>query len=258
MSEQQIEEQEQEPVEEADIKADEPKGTEPVELTEEQQARFNRIYGNMKEYERQNAQLIADQRRLAKKAETLQERLERFEKDSAAQRREALTAQKAAAYQDGDIEQVLKIDEQISQIRDPEPIPEPEPEPQNSVPDHVVAQIQSWRNEIDESGAFLRPWANENHPRFQDFANLAVQIGNDPQNAHLDNMQVLEILDREARSRFAPKRKTQTVLSGNSDAPPREKGVTLTPEMKDISHKLYPKMSPKDAEARYARAMKEV
>ena len=256
MSEQQIEqEQEEEQEEQEEEEKEEKQGTDFVELTPEQEARFNRIYGNMKQYERVNAQLLRDQKVLLQKTERLQEKVDGVVQDSTEQRLASLRAEKTAAYEAGEIDRVVDIDEQIAQAREvktPEPEPEPEPE---GLPAHIAVAIEHWSSEIGENGLdYIRPWAHPGHPKFNEVARIGQQVMDDPSFASTQD--VLDEIDKRMLATLPKKERTSPVLPGDLIASPKKSTPTkLSVDQKDAAHRLYDKMTPKEAEARYATAL---
>lgn len=146
-------------------------------------ARFDRIYGHMKEYERVNTQLIEDNKRLFDKLNQLDATANQSAVNSQLIK---LREVKRAALEAGDHDRVMQVDEQImdlkaSAIKKPEPA-KPTVEPASPQPAHPSAweeRFIEWSAEVDDNGNFLRPWANPNHPEHLKAVSVASKLFED-------------------------------------------------------------------------------
>lgn len=133
------------------------------------EARFKRIYGHMKEYERVNTQLVEDNKRL----------FDRLNHIEAAGNQTAVNSQltrlreaKKSALEAQDVDRVMQIDEQImdikaTAIKKPEPIAPVAQAPlaTGGMPHDWGEKFVDWASELNNSGDYVRPWAaNQNHP----------------------------------------------------------------------------------------------
>lgn len=260
MSEQEVTPDAQEETPDA---ADKQEGTQFVEFDNpEVEKRFRRVYGNMKEYERQNQQLVRDQKTLLQKTQTLEERLAGIEQDSTEQRLESLRSEKAAAYEAGEIDKVLEIDEKILDARTkasaPKAEPEPEPEPEGLSPE-LQSAIDSWSNEIDDSGQYVRPWSHPTHPLYRKALPIAQMVLQDEEMQGSSADEFLAEIDKRVTKMFdlnQPKSRGQTVLAGDAGVTPKSgKGVKLNAEQKQVAWRMFPKLSQAEAEKKYAGAL---
>ena len=162
----------------------EPTGTELVEFKDpKEEARFKRIYANMKEHERTVAELAKANRQLL-------ERLESFETKTAQQTQtdqiSALKAAKRTAYESGDIDKVTEIDDKIIELRlesaaKPARKPEAPSAPAAQLDPTFESQIVKWAYETDDTtGDFLRPWAQPQHPKYNRALSIAKGVVEDP------------------------------------------------------------------------------
>jgi len=257
---------EQEVTQEAEAEAPaEKEGTQFVEFdSPEVEKRFRRVYGNMKEYERQNQQLVRDQKALLQKTQTLEEKLASIEQDSTDQRLESLRTEKAAAYEAGEIDKVLEIDEKILDARvktstpEPKAEPAPEPEPEGLSPELQHA-IDAWSNEVDDGGQYIRPWSHPTHPLYSKALPIAETVLKDPDMQGADTEDFLKEIEKRVTKVFdlnQPKPRGQTVLANDGDVTPKSgKGVKLNPEQKQVAWRMFPKLSQAEAEKKYAGAL---
>lgn len=260
MSEQEVEQEVEVQEEQTENKG----GTDFVEFQDDAtEKRFKRVYGNMKEYERQNQQLVRDQKAALQKIEVLSGQLEGLMQDSTEQRLETLRAEKAAAYESGEIEKVLDIDEKILDAREKakpaEPTAaEPDPEPEGLSPELQVA-INSWSNEVGEDGNYLRPWSHPTHPLYGKAVPVAQTVLEDPDMVGSDTKEFLAEIDRRVTKLFdlgTPKQQGPTVLGGDrSVTPGKGTGTKLTDDQKQIAARMFPKLPPAEAAKRYAKGL---
>ena len=89
-----------------------------VEFTPEQEARFKRVYGHLKEYERNLMKLAQQNGELMGKLEQMEAKY--LAKDTG-DRLTALKAEKKAAYESGNIDRVMEIDDQIMELKSAKP-----------------------------------------------------------------------------------------------------------------------------------------
>ena len=90
---------------------DKPDGTQSVVFTPEQEARFKRIYGNMKQYERINNSLIEQNR-------ILLEKFEKLETDTRQKTWNELREEKRKALESGEHGRVVDIDDKLAELRE--------------------------------------------------------------------------------------------------------------------------------------------
>lgn len=266
MSEQEVQEAEVEEQEEETPEV--PDGKKPVdfakiedpELRAEIQARFRRVYGNMKQYERITKTLEADHK-------TLSEKLERLEtaqvQDRTEQRIEGLKAQTQAAIAEGDIDKAQRLQDELSDfLKESIATVNKRPEPQPTETAYFSPEIQTavieWANELDENGDFKRAWAQPGHGKYNRAVEIADEVlQSDDWAGRMD--EAMALVDRRINAELFPaKKRTDTVLGADTGVTPtKDTGGRLSADQKEAAHFLYPKLSEKEAEARYAKALKE-
>ena len=155
--------------------------TKMVDMDGDTQKRFNKIYGNMKQYERVVGQMGRENRALLERLDKLEGSAYTAEVTTAI---DGLKKQKVEALDNGDHEKVTDIDDKIAQIR---AIPEPMPSPVSSYAseDATLSQqdstlISEWGAERDDTGAYKRPWAQAGHPYNTKAAALGAAVLEDP------------------------------------------------------------------------------
>lgn len=234
-----------------------PAGTKAVEMDQETQARFNRIYGNMKQYERVVDKMGKENKMLIDRINELETKfVDKDVKDEIT----SLKEQKREALEMGEIDRVLEIDDQILEARlkaQKEPPPKEEPDPQVIADEWMTPErktaLESWAIETDEGGQFRRPWANPAHPDHPKAVKVAQAVVEDPNFDGDDITAILAEVDRKMGSFDKPKRTTPTVIGDSSGAPRRgQRDVKLTEDQKLVARKMG--MS----EKQYVEAMKKL
>lgn len=228
-------------------------GKEFVELSPEQQARFNRIYGHSKQWER-----IAED--LAKEKKELWDRIEKLESfQTERDTNDRLTKLRAAekeAMEAGEYDRAGEIRDQITDAKVDAKVPkEKPPEKQESAEEQWLTperaqRIETWAGEKDEKGELLRPWADPSHDDHQTALTTIQVLVNKNPGIELDEL--LEKADKVLGK--VTKRTSAAVLSSGSDVRPREKKTSLTADEKLVARKMYSALSAKEAEERYAKA----
>lgn len=159
------------------------KGTEFVEFDDPKvEARYKRIYANMKEHERTIAELAEANRGLLARIEASEAK---STQQTQADQISALKTAKRAAYEAGDIDKVTEIDDKIIELRlaatvKPEKKPEPQVKPAALDP-AFESRIVQWAYETDDTGDFLRPWAQPQHPKHNRALSIAKGVIEDPE-----------------------------------------------------------------------------
>lgn len=241
MAEEQVQEQTQEPTEKTENAPDEgaskeERGTKFVKFEDpEVEARFRRVYGSLKQYERVVEQMGNQNRTLLERLEKVEKSGEKREVDREIERLKE--AKKTALREDP--EKVVDIDDQIWKLREsaPKETPvKPAAAPQTA-PNHELAADQmeilnEWASETNNDGNFVRPWAHPTHREHEKAAKIAADLLEEPG----WNAKGLESILREVDKRMTRTRQEQTVLSGDSSAkPPSTKSKALTKDEKIIA-----------------------
>ena len=228
-----------------------PDGTQSVVFTPEQEARFKRIYGNMKQYERVNNSLIEQNR-------ILLEKFEKLETDTKQKTWNELREEKRKALEAGEAGRVVDIDDRLAELREApkEKAPLPNTSPSLFSPEQEE-EIRAWSSELTNDGNWKRPWAHPSHPLHMKFANLAAGVMSDPQFSSRGVKGVLNeahrLMGSQQQSAVRP---SAGVLSQNQDIRERPKKTSeLTADQRFVALKMYPKLKPDEAAAKYAEAV---
>ena len=230
-----------------------PDGTKFVEFkSAEEQARWNRMYGHMKQSERVTASLIEQNR-------ILLEKFEKIENETRQKTWNELKAEKVKALELGEHVRSVDIDEQMARLREkPEEKEKPRPAPQASVfSPEQEEDIRTWSSETTSEGNWKRPWSQPSHPLHMKFANLAAGVMNDPAYSSKGVKAVLEEANRLMTSQQqSAVRPSAGVLGQNQDIRQTVKKVSdLTADQKFVALRMYPNLSEDAAIAKYAGAV---
>ena len=233
-----------------------PDGTQSVVFTPEQEARFKRIYGNMKQYERINNSLIEQNRILLEKFEKLEtDTRQKTWNELREEKRKALEAR-----EEGFAGRVLDIDDKLAELRE---APKEKAPPARTAPPPSVfspeqeEDIRAWSSELTSDGNWRRPWAQPSHPLHMKFANLAAGVMNDPQYSSKGVRPVLDEANRLMSSQQqSAVRPSAQVLSQNQDIRQTPvKASELTGDQKFVALRMYPKLKEAEAFKKYAEAV---
>lgn len=201
------------------------RGTKFVELPEEVEARFKRIYGNLKATQRDNEKLFAANQRLI-------DRLDQLEQAQAQRQTTGQMGDLKAAYANAlataDYQRAADIQEQMLELKTaakdagvkiPDPVAQPQPtEPELDLSQQETATVVAWGSATDDNGQPLRPWANPAHPKFQRFRASLQAVTNDPDFAGGSLATILGEVDRMMGAAAAPQRAAAPVLNSAPDA----------------------------------------
>ena len=232
---------------------DKPDGTQSVVFTPEQEARFKRIYGNMKQYERINNSLIEQNR-------ILLEKFEKLETDTKQKTWNELREEKRKALEAGEAGRVVDIDDKLAELRE---APKEKAPPARTAPPPSVfspeqeEDIRAWSSELTNDGNWKRPWAQPSHPLHMKFANLAAGVMNDPRYSSKGVRPVLDEANRLMNSQQqSAVRPSAQVLSQNQDIRRTPlKASELTADQKFVALRMYPKLKEDEAFGRYSEAV---
>lgn len=218
----------QQPAEEPAASAEEEKarrGTKFVEMPDEIEARFKRIYGNLKATQRDNEKLFAANQRLI-------DRLDQLEQSQAQRQATGQMGDLKAAYANAlataDYQRAADIQEQMLELKTaakdagvkvPDPVAQPQPtEPELDLSQQETATVVAWGSAVDDNGQPLRPWANPAHPKFQRFRATLQAVTNDPDFAGGTLTSILGEVDKMMGSSPARGAAASPVLNSASDA----------------------------------------
>lgn len=246
---------------------DKPEGWEQVDLTPEQQARFNRIYGQMKQKDKVIEQLAQDQRKAIERLEALETSHQERETGS---QLDALRMAEREALEVGDTAKAQELRDEITDLKIQSSVPKPKEEPkaqdggqefvnQYLTPDRM-ATLESWVSETDGNNQLVRPWANDSHPDYATAMRAAWAVISDPSMKDAEIGAILSEVDKVTGAIIgspAPaKRPSAPVLGSNGDAPPRKQNKsTLDENQKMVARSMFPGMKASEAEARYAKSL---
>ena len=226
-----------------------PEGTDFVDfksLPPEVEARFRRIYRNMKEFE-QSAQLLAEQNR------QLDQRLRSFTSNQDVDRARDLLGdlrqQKIKALETANYAEVAKLDEQIAVLapriaestlrhKAPPVATEPAAPKANGLSREEVQTVAEWASRTDANGNFLRPWALPNHPKHNETIRALTEISQEPEFKDVPIETILRETDKRMAGRRPPTNGTAVLASGSTRAPAATV-ATLTPAQKQAAEKMF-------------------
>lgn len=246
-----------------------PEGWEKVDLSPEQQARFNRIYGQMKQKDKVIEQLSADQRKAFDRLEALESSHEERETGS---QLDELRLVERAALDEGDIGKAQEVRDQITDLKiqsaQPKTAQEKKTETQVTGNDFVNeyltpdrrTKLEAWVGEVGDDGQPLRPWAAEDHPHHKTAMRAAWAVIGDPSMEGSEIEDYLTEVDKVTGAIIGTpakaKRPSAAVLSGNGDARPKDgKKLSLSEDQKMVARAMYPGLKANEAETRYAKSM---
>lgn len=179
---------------------------------------------------------------LGNRLEKLSERTGKLEEAEFGDQVEQLRAQKVQALEEYDFEKAAAIDEQLMEVKLSQrqmPQPEPTPEPSEAQIDPgLQSYISEWGAERDDSGNYVRPWANPGHPEYEKAVDTAIRYSKDPvwmadvNSSDNPTVAFLNKFDKAYRGRSRP----QEVLSGATNASPQNKGkITLNADQRRVA-----------------------
>lgn len=208
-----------------------------VEMDGETQKRFNRIYGNMKQYER----VV---QKMGKENKALLDRLDKLEASTHKKDVEAAVAslkrQKIQALEEGDAEAAVELDDQLARVRsipDPGPTPQEEPSIDDIVSPEDQQIIYKWGNELNDDGGYRRPWAQAGHPHNAKAAAIGAAVLEDQSIVSQGTEAVLAEVDRlmGAQTGETAKRTSPVLTNDGSVSPKKESAKSLSADEKIIA-----------------------
>ena len=210
------------------------------------EARFRRIYGNMKEYERSLQES-------AKVNRALVERLEKLESGDFDRQMSSLQQRQKEAFENGDFEQAQKINDELIDYKmaakerarqKPTQAAEPKFDDGGGLTQEQEGLLAAWASETDASGNLVRPWANPKHAQHQRAMSAIQSAALDPDLFNPETGEgfekVLEAVDGKMGRRAPSTPAAPAVLSGNGDARPKDapKQVRLTAEQQRVAENM--------------------
>jgi len=219
--------------------SDKPDGYEQVDFAtaspEQLQARFNRIYGQTKSFQK----LASEQARVIEELQQSQNQVISHLNEKETQQTEAqLRAQLKEAHENGDTNAALAAQEKLMDLKVAKLAKAQQPQPKQSASNENSyfegrEVVDAWQNETDERGQSLRPWASEGHPDFAAAEALSLAYFSNPAYAHLSTEQKLAAIDKRFGVAKAPV--SQSVMSSRLTSQPRTNKITLSPKAQEIA-----------------------
>lgn len=240
-----------------------PEGFEPVEFNQEQLARVNRIYGNMKRYESKfKEQSEANQILAERLAEIQNNQTQVVQHLQAADFQDAesrLSQERQDAWNAGDVNRYNAANDKLIEIKAQkiaqetlnknQPRQQPQRPQQGVNGDDIVQRAvasgdilsedanvyKSWANETDAYGNLKRPWVNGSDMRNPAAASEGKAVFNNPAFANKPFAEKLREIDR--RMGLATQQgNNQSVLPGGNLTPARKaNNVKLSPDIERVA-----------------------
>jgi len=217
------------------------------ELAQKVEARFNRLYAQMKESHtvaQKTEQILMEQ---AKQMDDLKASMASQKSDSTMA---DLRKQLKEAKEDSDYDREVRIQEQMANVvaeqkfadvkLEPKKAPEAQPaQPQNQGPalsDNELSIVEAWQNERNDRNEVSRPWAYYGHPDYQDAMAEVQAVLVSKRFANKSMQEKLAEVDK--RMGMSKNSDARSVLGGNLTMPNKSKTIELTPAQKEIALKL--------------------
>lgn len=203
------------------------------------EARFKRIYGHMKQYERSLEQAARDNAALAAKLEALETAHSKRETDSTL---ENLKQERKKAYEAQDFDRIAELDIHLARVLAERKESKPEPvAPSPAAQPGWEAEYEEWANEVDDDGNYVRPWAlSKRHPLFEKSARITTEILNDPKFSGATIVEILPEIDARMSREVKPKSKRAAapVLGSDDNVRPNKGLPKLTQEQIIVAKKM--------------------
>jgi hypothetical protein len=208
-------------------------GTEYVDIPVELKPRFNRLYHNMKEYERDNALL---RQHISQLTQSVNEWQASQATNAETAQRQQLMARMVQAKEQGNVAEEVRLQNELAtisqRVQKPVPLaPPPAPTPPE------VTYVSEWSREVGQDGNFRRPWALEGHPRYAEAYNFIANLTQDPRYSGNTDA-ILAAADRHMGVAQAGRPPGAAVLSGGQVRPSVDSEVQLSPDQLRIAQKL--------------------
>ena len=194
------------------VETPEPEGKEYVEFRDpKEEARFKRVYRNMKEYERGLQELAAHNAQLHQTLEEIKAQGFQIQKQAEI---DSVQQDIIRATEKGDTRTAVAAQTKLAGLQ-AEAVQQQQPVqvPQVQVPSVERNLIEDWKWEAGDDGNFRRPWAHERHPKYREAYELTRQIALDPQYKG-DVQAILSAVDQKMSTGKKPNPTTATVLAG--------------------------------------------
>lgn len=227
----------------------------PEEVRPEFEARFNRLYREVKTGQAVTAQMARDNAALMEAVRKIQsqEAEKGFRSDI-----DTTKKQIKEAYENGDFDKAADLTVYLTKKQAEAVRPKPEPvkkaEVDTGLTPRQEAVMVEWAVETKPDGTPKRPWAMPGHPKHKATIDMTATVLTDPRYEHLSLNDKLALVDRTMNGE---KPKAPTVLSGDGNMrSDRKKETELSPEQKAVARKMFRHLKDADAFAAYQDGMK--
>lgn len=230
-------------VEVEEVEEEAPKSDRVEFTTPEQQAKFNDIYKQAKMSDARNKMLLDA---LKEQDSRLTEFEKRFAQTDHSEAERILTTRLKEARAEGDEEKEIKILNELVDFRAESKINQrvakqkPTAAPIQADPE--VRYVLELAEEVDDSGAPVRPWLNQSHPQFKSATIQAEMIGQRlyAENGEIDIPTVMQELDKAMAKRPTqrPATRQSDPMSGNLTNNRTAPKLKLSPDEAAICAKL--------------------
>lgn len=220
------------------------RGTKYVEMPEEIEARFKRIYGNLKATQRDNEKLFSANQRLIERLDALEQGQAQRQatsqmgglKDAYAQALATADYQRAADIQ----EQMLELKTAAKDVGVKVETPR-QTEPDLDLSKAEQSTVVAWGSQTDEDGQPLRPWASPDHGKFLKFQNALRTVTEDPDFAGSNIGSILSEVDRIMGAAGQQQRRAAApVLNSSPEASTRAaRAAPLSDVEKRVAEKMF-------------------
>lgn len=209
-------------------------GTEYVDIPPELKPRFNRIYHNMKEFERDNALL---RQHISQVTQAFNEYQAAQATNAETVQRQQIMARMVQAKEQGNVAEEVRLQGELATLGQRVPKPAPLAAPPAAVPPEV-SYVSEWSREVAPDGNFKRPWALEGHPRYAEAYNFIAGLTQDPRYAGNTDA-ILAAADRHMGVANGQVRPPGAVVMSGGQVRPQETGeVTLSPDQLRVAQRL--------------------
>lgn len=237
-----------------------PTGFDRVEFTPEQQARIDRIYGNMKRYETDSKEQRELNQRLVNELTSIQQHQQQIvshiQGNDYQEAETKLAEDREAAWNKGDLKAFNAANDKLHEVKTQRllaqreaknPKPQTQPQRDNSgerIVNRAIDQgeinpvdaniARSWMAETDPTGNLKRPWTQANDPRNYAAALEGQAVFNSPAWADKSIADKLREVDR--RMGLQQQNSGQNVLgAGNLTRPKQNNTIQLAPEIEKVA-----------------------
>lgn len=264
-----------------------PEGFERVEFTNEQLARVNRIYGNMKRYENELRDTRTDNQRLIDMVNHLatgqQQIVSHLQTTDFTEAESKLKSARDTAWGKGDVNAFNEANDQLIEIKakkiafDTQPKKQSEARQQQPSTDGQAmlnrarsygelngseeTAVQAWMGETDASGNLKRPWTSTGDARNYAAALEAQAVLNSPLYATKPLVEKLKEIDRRMGLQTTQPQ-TNVLSGGNLTRGKPNSNIKLDPKIEDVAVRLKfagkdPKLTAQDHISAWKKAVEK-